>query len=85
MPVSFGNLIIVQQIIAIDVMNDVRRLYSGGALSSALFLKKVTFLGLLLLKILVVFSYELPTLRFGRPVTRLTVHWAFSLVLKSKI
>ena len=27
------------------------------------------------------FSYELPTLRVGRPVTRFTVHWAFSSIM----
>ena len=59
-------------------MNDVRRLHFGDALLPALFfVVKVIFLVFCLEKVYC-HSYEIPTPRVGRPVTRLTVNWAFS-------
>ena len=68
----------MSKVIIIDVTNEVRKLCFGGALLRAVFLEKVMFLKKYLLCEKVDFcSCELPTLRVGRPVTRLTVHWAF--------
>ena len=44
MPVNLRNAIGVLKVIAIEVKNKVRRLCFGGALLSALFLKRVSFL-----------------------------------------
>ena len=44
MPVNFGNAIEVSKVIPIDGINEVIRLYSGGALFFALILEKLTFL-----------------------------------------
>ena len=44
MSVNFENAIIVWKVIAIYDINEVRRLYFKGALLSALFLEKLTFL-----------------------------------------
>ena len=64
--------------IAIDVINDVRRLCTGDAPSPALFFFKVRFFenDNNFEKGQFVHEIELPTLRVWRPVTRLTVHWA---------
>ena len=43
MPVNFGNAVRVQKVIHINVINEVKRLYFGGALLPALFLEKVFF------------------------------------------
>ena len=61
--------------IAIYVINEVRRLCFGGALLPALFLEKEIFFGkiMIFLEKVDFCSYELPTLRVGRSVTRLTV------------
>ena len=42
-PVIFGNAIRVWKVIAIDVVNEDRRLCFGGALLSALILEKLRF------------------------------------------
>ena len=44
MPVNFENLDRVARDIHIDVINEVKRLCFGGALSPALFFEKVRFL-----------------------------------------
>ena len=43
MSVSTQNEIIVSKVIALDVINDVRRLCFGGALSRAVFFEKLFF------------------------------------------
>ena len=79
MGVGFGNLIEVPRFIDIDVINETRRPYLGGALLPALFFKRSHFFGKnsFLRKIQNFKSYALSTLRVGRSVTRLTVYWAF--------
>ena len=44
MPVNFRNAIGVSKVIPIDGINEVIRLYFGGALLFALILEKLTFL-----------------------------------------
>ena len=77
MPVNFGNLNRVSKVIHIDVINEVRRLCFGSALLRALFFEKVKFSkNDKIWKNMFLYEYCLPTLRVGRQVTRLTVHWA---------
>ena len=66
----------MSKVIHVNAINEVRRLCFGGALLPALFFEKIILLKNK--KIGKQFSWEsvLPTLRVGRPVTRLTVHWA---------
>ena len=68
----------MSKVIPINVINDVKTLYFGGALLSALFLKDVISYKKIFQKNVILCSCALSTIRVGRSVTRLTVHWAFS-------
>ena len=76
MPVNFRNLIKVLKIIHIDIINEVRRLCSGEALSRALFFLKSEVFENKIIVFQKFFFYDdgLSSLRVGRSVTRLTVH-----------
>ena len=72
--------------IAIDVINEARRLYFGGALLSALFFRSCLFF--LKVKFLrqthFPCNYDFPALRVRRSETRLTVYWALRYQSDSK-
>ena len=75
--VSFRNAITVSKVIAMDVVNEVRRLCFGGALLRALFFFKLKILkNCQNFKKYISYECRLPTLRVGLSVTRLKIHWA---------
>ena len=68
----------VSKDIAIDVINEARRLYFGGALLSALFFRSCLFWEKVNFRRKTYFActYDFPALRVRRSETRLTVYWA---------
>ena len=67
----------VWKVIATDVVNEVRKLCFESFQLFALFFYKGALIKQNVWRTVVFCSYELPTRRVGRSVTRLTVYWAF--------